>query len=242
MLKNTKVLVTGSNGDIGRKIIKSLVKNEAEVICHIRKKDKNFLKFISSLKKKNIKIFYADINDEKAFKKEIDSIFSKSKKLDVLINNAAEPFGSLLEMTPINKLKDVFETNFFSQIRVTQNLLRYLKKSKNGNIINIGSVLGQLSERGTIAYGTSKAAFMYATKIMANEFSNYNIRVNGVCPNVTITKMANKMDPNIKNFLINKSYLKRPCKTSDVANLILFLSSKESSYINGEIINLNGGM
>ena len=242
MLTNKTVLLTGANGTIGKKILKFLIKSNAEVICHTRKKDKNFINYISKLTKKKLKIFNCDINDEKSFKKEINIIFSKKKKLDVLINNAAEPSGSIIEMTSIKTLKKIFDTNFFSQIRVTQIILKYLKNSKNGSIINIGSIQNNIPMKGTISYGTSKAALMHATKIMANEFAAYNIRANGICPNVVKSKMGNKMDINSMNFLINSSHLKRACDAKDIANLILFLSSNESSYINGQIINLDGGI
>ncbi len=241
MFKNKTVLITGSNGDVGRKLIKVFLENNAEVICNLRKKNKSFEKFISKLNHKKIKIFYSDINNIDHFNEQFHKIFSKKNKLDILINNAAEPHGSIIEMTSMEKLKKVFETNFFSQIRITQKLLRYLKKSKDPSIINIGSILGVLPEKGTIAYGTSKAAFMHATKIMANEFSVYKIRVNGICPNVIESKMAKKMDINSKKNLIEKSFLKRTCTVNDVANLVLFLSGKNSNYLNGQIINLDGG-
>ena len=98
-------------------------------------------------------------------------------------------------MTSQKNLKEVFNVNFFSQIRITQLVLKYLKNSKKASIINIGSISAKIADRGTLAYGCSKVALMHATKIMANEFSNYRIKVNGVCPNATNTKMLKKMDP-----------------------------------------------
>ena len=158
------------------------------------------------------------------------------------MNNAGVASGSIVEMTSQKNLKDIFDVNFFSQIRLTQLLLKYLKKSKNSSIINIGSIVSQIPERGTLAYGSSKAAFMHATKIMSNEFSNYKIRVNGICPNVTNTKMLQKMDQNSKDKLILRSFSKRTCEPIEVANLVMFLASKKSEYINGQIIRLDGGM
>ena len=83
---------------------------------------------------------------------------------------------------------------------------------------------------------------MHATKIMANEFANYKIRVNGICPNVTNTKMSKKMDATSKEKLISRSFLKRYCEPNEIANLILYLSTKKSTYINGQIIYMDGGM
>jgi len=241
MLKGKTALITGANGGIGKSVLDLFLKNDANVICLIRKLDKKFEKFIKKFSKK-VNIIETDLTDEKNLKIKLEKIFSKKKKLDLLINNAGTASGSIIEMTSQKNLKKVFDVNFFSQIRLTQLVLKNLKRSKDPSIINIGSVITKIADRGTLAYGCSKIALMHATKIMANEFSNYNIRVNGICPNVTNTKMSKKMDPKSKNELISKSFMKKVCEPNEVANLILFLSSKNSKYINGQIIFLDGGM
>ena len=93
-----------------------------------------------------------------------------------------------------------------------------------------------------ILYGCSKLAMMHATKIMANEFSNYKIKVNGICPNATNTKMLKKMSSKSRDALISRSFMKKACEPIDIANLILYLSSKNSEHINGQIIYMDGGM
>lgn len=241
MLNNQTVLLTGANGGIGKSILSLLLKNNAKVICLIRKPDKKFNNFVKRFSNK-IKIIEADLTDEIAIKSKIEKIFFSSKKLDVLINNAGKASGSIIEMTSQKTLKDLFNINFFSQIRLTQLVLKYLKKSKNPSIINIGSILTKIPQRGTLAYGCSKISLMHATKIMANEFSAYKIRVNGICPNATKTKMLNKMSTKSKNELILKSFAKKPCDPIDIANMIIFLSSKNSKYINGQIVYMDGGM
>jgi len=241
MLKGKTALITGSNGGIGKTITKLFLKNEAKVICLIRKSDKKFKNYIKAYSK-NVTIIESDLTDEINLKKQIEKIFSKNKKLDILINNAGIASGSIIEMTSQKNLKEVFNINFFSQIRITQLVLKYLKNSKKASIINIGSISAKIADRGTLAYGCSKVALMHATKIMANEFSNYRIKVNGVCPNATNTKMLKKMDPKYKDLHISRSFMKKICEPLDVANLILYLSSNNSEYINGQIIFMDGGM
>ncbi len=240
MLKNKTVLITGANGDIGRSIIEAFEKKNANIICLIKKKNKDFLKFIK--RKKNIKLIISDLTNEKKLSTEINKFFSKNKNLDILVNNAGKASGSIFEMTSQKNLKEIFDINFFAQIKITQLLLKYLKVSKNASIINIGSVSSIIPERGTLSYGCSKLAFMHATKIMANEFANNNIRVNGINPNVTNSRMLKQMQETAKEKLINNSYLKRACEPKEIAELVIFLSSKNSSYINGQIINIDGGM
>jgi 3-oxoacyl-[acyl-carrier protein] reductase len=106
----------------------------------------------------------------------------------------------------------------------------------------MGSISGIIPERGTIGYGSSKASLMFATKVMANELSGYNIRVNAIAPNIIKTEMLNDMDTKTKEIFINQSFLKREGDVQDVSSLALYLASNESKYINGQIIRLDGGI
>ena len=241
MLKGKTALITGANGGIGKSIVNLFLKNNANVICLIRKSDKQFNKYVKRLSK-NITVIESDLTDEINLKRQVEKAFSNKKKLDILVNNAGKASGSIIEMTSQKNLKEIFNVNFFSQIRLTQLVLKYLKNSKKPSIVNIGSVSAKIADRGTLAYGCSKIAMMHATKIMANEFSNYKIKVNGICPNATNTKMLKKMDSKSRDALISRSFMKKPCEPIDVANLILYLSSKNSEYINGQIIFMDGGM
>lgn len=241
MLKGKTALITGANGGIGKSIVNLFLKNNANVICLIRKSDQSFNNFTKKLSKK-VTIIESDLTDEDNLRIQVKKAFSKNKKLDILVNNAGVAFGSIIEMTSQKNLKEIFNVNFFSQISLTQLVLKYLKNSKQSSIINIGSISAKMADRGTLAYGCSKIALMHATKIMANEFSNYKIRVNGICPNATNTNMLKKMDSKSKDTLISRSFTKKICEPIDVANLILYLSSKNSEYINGQIIFMDGGM
>ena len=241
MLKCKIALISGANGGIGRSIVNLFLKEGAKVICLVRKKDRKFEEYLAKQKGKSV-IIVSDITNENMLKEEIRKVFTTIKKLDILINNAGMAHGSIIEMTSKKKLKEIFDTNFFSQIYLTQLVLRFLKKSKNPSIINIGSISAKIPDKGTLAYGSSKLAFMHATKIMANEFSNYNIRVNGICPSATKTKMLKKMDSRAKEIFISRSLLKKTCNPIDIANLILFLSSDNSELINGQVINIDGGL
>ena len=241
MLKGKTALITGANGGIGKSVVELFLKNNADIICLIRKTDKKFINHVRKLNK-NVKIMISDITDEKKLKSQIDNIFLKKKRLDILVNNAGIASGSIIEMTSQKNLREIFDINFFSQIRLTQLVLKYLKNSNGSSIVNLGSISAKIADRGTLSYGCSKIALMHATKIMANEFSNYKIKVNGICPNVTDTKMSKMMDEKSKEKLISRSFLKKSCKPSEIANLILFLSSKDSNYINGQIIYIDGGM
>ena len=145
-------------------------------------------------------------------------------------------------MLSIENMREVFEVNFFAQLKLTQLLIRFLKKSNEASSINIGSISGIVPERGTISYGSSKASLMFATKVMANELSRYNIRVNAIAPNIIKTDMLADMDDKARELFVNQSYLKREGDLNDISSLVLYLASNESKYINGQIIRLDGGM
>jgi 3-oxoacyl-[acyl-carrier protein] reductase len=136
----------------------------------------------------------------------------------------------------LNDLKKVFQVNFFSQIYIIQKLLKLLKKSKNPSIINICSIVALLNHRGTMAYGSSKAALIFATKVMANEFSRYNIRVNAIAPTAVNTGMYKKMDKSSQKLLLKDSFIKKPISTEQIVNKILYLASDKSLNDNGKII------
>ena len=243
LLLNKNVLITGCNGGIGRVLCKKIASNGANIICCIRKKDNKFYKYLKILKKKykkKIKILEFDLENEKQITRSINLLYKNNITIDVLINNAGIASGSLIEMTLLSDLKKIFQVNFFSQIYIIQKLLKLLKKSNNPSIINICSIAGLLNHRGTLSYGSSKAALIFATKVMANEFSSYNIRVNAIAPSAVNTGMYKNMDKNSQKLLLKDSFLKKPISTEQIANKVLYLASEESFKENGKIIIING--
>lgn len=235
-MSNKKIaLVTGCNRGIGKAILKKFLKNNIKVICLVRKLDKEFKKF-SNNEKNIISILDLDISDDLIVKKKFKKLYQKIDQIDILVNNAGIPSGSITEMTSIENLKKIFDINFFSQIKIIQHSLRLLKKSNNGSIINIGSISGLYPLRGNIAYGSSKAAFMYSTKVMSKEFANYKIRVNCVAPSVTNTSMTKFMSKQSIIDLLKKSKLSKPISVNEVAEKVMYLASDKSKKINGKII------
>ena len=155
MLKGKTALITGANGGIGKKIVNLFLENNAKVICLVRKSDQKFNNYIKGLSKKII-VIESDLTDEKSLRINVQKTFSKIKKLDILVNNAGIASGSIIEMTSQKNLKEVFNVNFFSQIQLTQLVLKYLKNSKKFYIVNIGSISAKIADKGTLAYGCSK--------------------------------------------------------------------------------------
>ena len=114
----------------------------------------------------------------------------------------------------------------------------HFKKSKSASIINIGSISGLQSERGTLSYATSKSALMHATKILAKELSIYNIRVNSVAPNIVKTDMLKKMDKKILKKMLTQTPHNKPLSVNDVSKIVMYLASEKSSKLNGKILKI----
>ena len=234
--------ITGCSGSLGKDILQNILKKNYEVICHSRKTNKD-LKQILNKNKKNIKkVLNFDLLNNQKIDKQLKSLFKNIDHLDLVVLNAAAPHGGILEMTKINDIKKIFEINFFSQIYMIQKLLRLLKKSKSPSIILISSIASMTPSKGNLAYGGSKAVINYATKVLADEFASYNIRVNSIAPIVINNKMGKKMDNKSKNEMISSTFQKKILKNSDVNNMISFLISQKSKRINGQVLRIDGGM
>ena len=236
--KNKTVFISGVNRGLGKSIFEKFLKEGAIIICTVRKKNKKFSEYLKNLKlkyKNKVQVLYLDFEN----KDKLISGLNKIKKnviFDILINNAGYASGSILEMTKIEEIEKNFQINFFAHLLIIQKLLPNLKKSKNASIINIGSISSFLNHKGTIAYGSSKASIAFATKVMANEFQRYKIRVNAIAPSAINTEMLKKMDKNSKLRLLKDTNLKKPHSVKTIVNKILLLSSSKLTNINGKII------
>lgn len=238
------VMVTGANRGIGAQIVKTFAKNGYDIWACARKKTDDFEQKLDMIASENdviIKPIYFDLSDEKQIKAGIKEILKEKKHIDVLINNAGVPYGGLFTMTPISKLRDVFEINVFSQVQIMQLIARQMMKQRSGCIINMCSVGGIETNPGYLAYGASKAALIWITKTISKELGAYNIRVNGIAPGLVDTDMGNYKSEEELNKVINRMSIHRMGKPEEIANAALYIASDEASYMTGHIMVLDGG-
>jgi 3-oxoacyl-[acyl-carrier protein] reductase len=245
LLKDKVVVVTGANRGIGKSILELFHAEGASIFACARTQTENFegdLKKIASQGQGFIKPIYFDFSEPDQIKNAIQKIIAHSKVIDVLVNNAGIASGSLFQMTPVSKVKEIFEINFFAQLQFSQSLARLMTRAKSGSIINMASVSGLLGDSGTLSYGSSKAALIYATKTMARELGEFNVRVNAIAPSVTKTDMFNQMESGARDKMIMSTALRRPAEVIEVANVALFLASDLSSYVTGQTLRVDGGL
>ncbi len=246
LLKHKTAIITGCNKGIGNSILKTFSENGANIIACVRNISKEFQDEVNELKIKNknkITIEKLDFSDERASKEIGVKINLENKKIDILINNAGSIHTSLFQMTPIEKFKEIFQINYFSQIIFTQQIIKNMIKNKNGSITYISSTSGIDGNEGRGAYSDSKAAIISKSKVLSKELGIFNIRVNSIAPGLTNTSMMteNTSKEKIKSIIENLS-LKRFAEPNEIANTALFLSSDLSSYITGQTIRVDGGM
>lgn len=144
-------------------------------------------------------------------------------------------------MTPMSKLKEVFQINYFSQIYIMQLVARYMMRQKKGCIVNMASVGGIETNAGYLAYGSSKAALIWATKSISKELGKYNIRVNAVAPGLTETQMGHYKSQEEIDKVLAVTSLGRMGTPEEIARSVCFLASEEASFITGQVLIVDGG-
>lgn len=243
-LSGKTAIITGSNRGIGKEILLQFAKEGADIWACARKESEEFLEMINktaSVNQVTIKPVYFDLLDENQTKKGIQSIIKEKKAIDILVNNAGIAHGATFQMTSMDKLREVFEINYFSQIQIMQLISRYMMKQKSGSIINIASVGGIEANPGYLAYGSSKAALIWATKCLSKEVGAYGIRVNAVAPGLTETNMGHHKSQQEIEKVLNRTSLNRMGKPSEIAEAVVYLASEQASFITGQVLCVDGG-
>jgi len=139
--------------------------------------------------------------------------------------------------------KEIFDVNFFSQVFFTQSLINLLKKNKGSSIINISSTSALEHDLGRLAYNASKSAFISFSKTLSKELSMFGIRVNCIAPGLINTEMLTSYtSQKVINEMIEKNISKRLGTKEEIAELVSFLASDKSNYINGQTLRIDGGM
>ena len=232
-LKNKKVFITGGGSGIGASIVEHFCEQNSDVyFVDINIKDSN--KLIIKLKKKKFrlpKFIECDLLDVAKLQNVIRNIINAKGPINVLVNNAANDQR--------HKTEDVDEKYWENRIGVNlkhcffaaQAVVEGMKKLKNGSIVNLGSVSWILGEGDKVIYETAKSAVVGLTRSFAQEFGTFNIRCNSVVPGSIATERQIKhwLTPKYKKLILEKQALKRQLKPEDVARLVLFLASDQSS-------------
>ena len=183
-LKNKRAVVTGGAQGFGLAITKRFIESGARVAIW-----DNDEKVLQNVEVKDIHKINADVTSYESVTKATKLTLDKFDSIDILVNNAGVIHTSLFQMTPVEKIKEVFDINYFSTLLFTQYIVKKMAKKIEGSIVNISSSSAIEANEGRIAYASSKAALITSTKVIAKELGRLNIRVNAIAPGLTDTDM-----------------------------------------------------
>lgn len=183
-----------------------------------------------------------DVSDFKACGEMIGAIIKKSGRLDILVNNAGITRDGLLMKMSEEDFDQVLDINLKGTFHTIRHASRYLLKQRSGKIINISSVSGVLGNAGQANYSASKAGVIGLTKSAARELASRGINVNAIAPGYVETDMTAVMPDKAKEQMIGQIPLGRPASPEEIADVVLFLASEQSSYMTGQVLHVDGGM
>jgi 3-oxoacyl-[acyl-carrier protein] reductase len=237
------IIVTGGAQGIGAAIVRKLSQEKAIIIIWDILAEKA-QELIQELTPAGVICEFEkiDITNEEQVKKGFEGIMERHKSIYGLVNNAGITKDNLIVRMSLESWNQVLQTNLTSMFNCCKYAIRHMLCDKEGSIVNISSVVGLMGNSGQANYSASKAGAIGLTKTLAREVANHKIRVNAIAPGFIMTSMTEKLPPDVKEKFMQTIPMNRFGSCEEVANVVLFLLSQESSYITGAVINVNGGL
>lgn len=237
------VLISGSSRGIGYAIAELFARNNYCVVLNCKNNVSLMEEHVKNLRQFNPNVMgiQADISNYDEVNSMFEEIIALYNKIDIVINNAGISYCGLFTDMSIEDMQNTVNTNLLSVLYCSQLAAKDMLKRKYGSIINIGSIWGITGASCETVYSATKGAIHTFTKALAKELAPSGIRVNAIACGVIDTDMNGNLTSHEKEDLADSIPMLRFGKATEVANIVLFLAKKESSYINGEIIKADGG-
>lgn len=245
VLDGKNAVITGCLQGIGRAAMDLFAENGANVIACCQYETEEFKNHCKELSERNqVKILplYFDFLEEEAVKQAAREIQKTRMNIDILVNVAGMTQDALFQMVTMEQMKKIFQINYFSQILFTQYIVKLMLKKQSGSIINISSISALDGNPGQLAYASSKAAMIAATKTMSAELAPKGIRVNAIAPGLIDTAMLSDVPKEALDRQLTRSRLKRTGTPVEAARVIVYLASDLSSFVTGQVIRVDGGI
>jgi 3-oxoacyl-[acyl-carrier protein] reductase len=241
---NKVALITGGTRGIGKEIAYTLAEENYDIIINYRTENEELMKLKKEIEQKRVRclLLKGDVSNFEDCKKLVEEAINRMNHIDVLVNNAGITKDMLLMRMKPEDFNEVINVNLIGTFNMTKNVINYMMKERKGRIINVSSVVGISGNAGQTNYAASKAGIIGFTKSLAKEVASRNILVNAIAPGFIQTDMTNILKENVKDEIAKTIPLKRMGTAKDVANVVKFLVSEDSSYITGQVIQVDGGM
>ena len=237
-------LITGATRGIGKEIALTLAEEGYDIALNYRKENEeldNVKKEIENFKVKCLPV-KGDVSNYEDCESMVKQTIDEFGQIDVLVNNAGITKDTLLLRMKKEDFESVIDVNLLGTFYMTKNVASYMIKARKGRIVNISSVVGIAGNAGQSNYSASKAGIIGFTKSIAKELASRNILVNAIAPGYIETDMTSVLSDSVKESIVNGIPLGKVGNAKDVANVVKFLASDESSYITGQVIHVDGGM
>ncbi|MEE8382454.1 MAG: 3-oxoacyl-[acyl-carrier-protein] reductase [Thermodesulfobacteriota bacterium] len=236
-------LVTGASRGLGKAIALQLAKEGAQVVVNYAKSAEKAREVVDAIQSAggNALTMQTDVSNFEEVEKMVDAIYEKLGRIDILVNNAGVNRDELLISMEKEDWNKVISTNLGGLFHCTKSVAKYMMLQKHGRIINISSIAGERGGRGQSNYAASKGGVNAFTRSVAMELAPKKITVNAVAPGVFETEMSSTVIRRAKDHILNSIALKRLGQAEEVAKVVAFLASDDSSYITGETIRVDGG-
>ena len=241
---NKVALITVGTRGIGKEIACTLAEENYDIIINYRTENEELMKLKKEIEQKRVRclLLKGDVSNFEDCKKLVEEAINRVNHIDVLVNNAGITKDMLLMRMKPEDFNEVINVNLIGTFNMTKNVINYMMKERKGRIINVSSVVGISGNAGQTNYAASKAGIIGFTKSLAKEVASRNILVNAIAPGFIQTDMTNILKENVKDEIEKTIPLKRMGTAKDVANVVKFLVSEDSSYITGQVIQVDGGM
>jgi len=241
---NKVVLVTGASRGIGKATIIEFAKKGYDVVINYLNSEEKALELKKEVEKNyQVKTLTvkADVSNEEQIKKMVEKTILEFGHIDCLVNNAGIAIDTIFEDKTKENFINILNTNLIGPFLVSKEVGKYMLESKKGSIINVSSTNGidTIYPEG-LDYDASKAGLISLTKNLAIQYAPY-IRVNSVAPGWTSTDMSKTLDEEYVKEECENILLNRFANPSEIAKVIVFLASDDASYINSEVIRVDGG-
>ena len=237
-------LVTGAARGIGKQIAITLAKEGYNIALNYRTNTDSIVELKNQIENFGVEclLVQGDVSVFEDAERIANETFEKFGRINVLVNNAGITKDMLLLRMKPEDFMNVIDVNLVGTYNITKNVSGYMMKAREGRIINVSSVVGISGNAGQSNYSASKAGTIGFTKSLAKELASRNILVNAVAPGFIETDMTNVLKDEVKEKIAEQIPLRREGKAEEVANVVKFLASDDSSYITGQVINIDGGM
>lgn len=237
-------LITGATRGIGKQIAITLAKEGFDIAVNYRTANDSLNETIKEIESYGVRCIgvQGDVSIFENCENMTKQVIEKFERIDVLVNNAGITKDMLFIRMKEEDFKQVVDVNLIGTFNMTKNVSQYMVKQRSGRIINISSIVGIHGNAGQANYSASKAGIIGLTKSLAKELAGRNILVNAIAPGFIETDMTSVLKDDVKTNILNSIPLKREGKPEEVANVVKFLASDDSSYVTGQIISVDGGM